>query len=109
MYHNKLDRSSLKYDLLLFFLFLCVVLLCDFMFLVPWCDVRYDFRIKTMFGSCLTPVVHRMAYVFFTLFVFVCVYSGIQHILCSVFCLLCLSSSFVLCIQCCQCLLISHS
>jgi hypothetical protein len=74
--HFLLDRSSLNYDLLLFFLFVCFVLLCDFTFLVPWCDVRYDFRIKTMFGSCLTPVVHRMAYVLYTLFVFACVYSG---------------------------------
>jgi hypothetical protein len=26
-------------------------------FLVPCCDVRYDFRIKTMFGSPLHPFV----------------------------------------------------
>jgi hypothetical protein len=28
-----------------------------FMLLVPRCDVRYDFRVKTMFDSCiLTPI-----------------------------------------------------
>ena len=88
MYHNKLDRSSLKYDLLLFFLFLCVVLLCDFMFLVPWCDVRYDFRIKTMFGPSLPPVVCRRVHVLFTkTCTYLCLFthSGVQHILCCVF------------------------
>ena len=43
------------------FLVFCVVLLCGFMFLVPCCDVRYDFRIKTKFGSSLPPVVCRRA------------------------------------------------
>jgi hypothetical protein len=50
------------------------------------CDVRYDFRIKTMFGSSLSPVVCRRAHVLFTLCVCVCVlclfaHSGVQHIL----------------------------
>jgi hypothetical protein len=35
------------------------------------CDVRYDFRVKTMFGSSLPPVVCRRAHLLFTLFVFV--------------------------------------
>ena len=35
-------------------------------------------------------------------------HSGVQHILCCVF-LFCLSSYFVLCTQCCQCLWIVHS
>jgi hypothetical protein len=35
-------------------------------------DVRYDSRIKTMFGSSLPPVVCRRTGVLFTLFVFVC-------------------------------------
>jgi hypothetical protein len=51
----------------------CVVLFCVFTFWVPCCDVRYDFRIKTMFGLFLPPVVCRRAHVLFTLFVFVCV------------------------------------
>jgi hypothetical protein len=49
----------------------CVFLLCFFTFRVSLCDVRYDFRIKTMFGSSLHPVVCRRAHVLFTLFVFV--------------------------------------
>ena len=36
--------------------------------LVPCCDVRYDFYIKTMFGSSLSPVVH----ILFTVFVRLC-------------------------------------
>ena len=45
-------------------MFLCVVILCVFMFRVPCCDVRYDFRLKTMFGSSLPPVLvgGRMSY-----------------------------------------------
>jgi hypothetical protein len=50
-------------SVLLIFLVLCVVLLCVFSFWVPCCDVRYNFRIKTMFGSSLPPVVCRMAHV----------------------------------------------
>ena len=52
-------------------LFVCVVLLCVFTFRVPFCDVRYDFRIDTMFGLSLPPVVFRRAHVLFMLFVFV--------------------------------------
>jgi len=37
--------------------------------LVPCCDVRYDFHIKTMFGSSLCPVVCRRVHILFTLFV----------------------------------------
>jgi hypothetical protein len=36
-----------------------VVLLYVFTFLVPCCDVFYDFRIKTMFGSSFLRVVCR--------------------------------------------------
>ena len=42
---------------MLIFLVFCVALLYVFTFCVPCCDGRYDFRIKTMFGSCLAPVV----------------------------------------------------
>jgi hypothetical protein len=55
-----------------FFLVFCVVLLCVFMFLVVCYDVRYDFRIKTMFDSSLSPVACRRDHVLFTLFVFIC-------------------------------------
>jgi hypothetical protein len=36
-------------------------------------DVRYDFRMKIMFGSSLPPVVCRSTRVLYTLFVFACV------------------------------------
>ena len=42
----------------------CAVLLCVFTFWVACCDVRYDFRIKTMFSSSLPPVVCRRTYVY---------------------------------------------
>ena len=48
-----------------------VALLYVFTFLVPCCDVFYDFRIKTMFGSSFLRVVCRGAHVLFMLFVFV--------------------------------------
>ena len=47
------------WSVLLIFLVFCVVLLC--VFWVSYCDVRYDFRIKTMFGSSLPAVVCRRA------------------------------------------------
>jgi hypothetical protein len=50
-----------------------VVLLCVFKFWVPCCDVRYDFRLKTIIGSSLPPVVCRRFHVLFKLFVFACV------------------------------------
>jgi hypothetical protein len=42
---------------LLIFLVVCVVQLCVFTFSVPCCEVRYDFRIKTMIGSSLRAIV----------------------------------------------------
>jgi hypothetical protein len=56
--------------MLLIFLVFCVALLCVFTLRVPCCDVRYDFRIQTMFGSSLPPVVCRRAYVLVKLLVF---------------------------------------
>jgi hypothetical protein len=53
-----------------FALVFCVALLCVFMLWVRCCDVRYDFHIKTMFGSSLPPFVCSSARVLFTLFVF---------------------------------------
>jgi hypothetical protein len=44
-------------SMLLIFLVVCVLILCVLTFGVPCCDVRYDFRIKTMLGSYLPPVV----------------------------------------------------
>ena len=48
------------------------VLLYVFTFLVPYCDVHCNFRVKMIFGSSLPPVVCRMVHDLFTLFVFVC-------------------------------------
>jgi hypothetical protein len=39
----------------LIFLVFCVVLLCVFTFLVPCCDVRYDFHIKNNVWFVFTP------------------------------------------------------
>ena len=97
----------------------CVVLLCLFTFVVPCCDVPFDFRIITMFGSsflqffvgglCLIYVIYvclvrlsssslQEAYVLFMLFVFV--WFVFPPVLCrrlmSYLCYLCLfGSSFL--------------
>jgi hypothetical protein len=47
---------------LLIFLVFCVLLLCVFTFWVPSCD----FRIQTMVGSSLPPVVCKRVHVFLT-------------------------------------------
>ena len=50
--------------------FFCGVLLWVFTLFVPCCEVLYDFRIQTMSGSSLPPVVCRRAHVLFTVYVF---------------------------------------
>ena len=62
--------SFLVRSMLLIFSVFCVVLLRILTFRVPCCDVRHNFRIKTMFGSSLSPVVRRRVRVLFT---FACV------------------------------------
>jgi hypothetical protein len=57
--------------------FFSVLLLCVFAFRVSCFDFRYDFHMKTMFGSSLLPVVCRRVR-YLCLFA----YSGVQHILC---------------------------
>ena len=49
----------------------------------PFCDARYDFRINTIFGLSLPPVICMRAHVLLGLFVFVrfvftssCLYEG---------------------------------
>ena len=59
-------------------------LLCVFTFWVPCCDVRYDFRIKSMLGSSLPPVVYRVVLVLFTLVV-LCLRMLVSNIYCVVF------------------------
>jgi len=58
----------------LFFLnsFVCCSIMCRYV-LSSCCDVRYDFRIKTIFGSSFPSFVCRRDHVLFTLFVFACV------------------------------------
>jgi len=77
------------------FKFFGVVILCVLKFWVPCCDVRSDFHIGTMFGSCLPPVVCGRAHV---LIYVICVCLRIvfvQHILCRIFVLFCFSSSCI--------------
>ena len=64
--------------MLLIFLAFYVLLLCVLTFFVPFCYVRYDFRIIMMFGSPLHPVVCRRTRV---LLCFLCMfeYSDVQH------------------------------
>ena len=64
------------------FLVFCVVLFCLFTFWVRRCDVRYHFRIKTMFGSSLPPVGGLMSYLRYLCLL---AHSGVHHILCCVF------------------------
>ena len=47
-------------------------------------DIRYDFRIKTMFGSSLPPVVCMRAHLFFYV-ICVCLRIAVSNILCCVF------------------------
>jgi hypothetical protein len=76
-------------------------------FWVSCCDVCYDFRLKTMFGSSLPPVVCMWAHVLVTLFVFVCCLRiVVSNTYCVVF-LFCFSPSCVP--KCCQFLWIVHS
>jgi hypothetical protein len=49
-------------------LFTCSFHIMCLYVLLPYCDVRYDIRKKTMFNSSLPPVVFRRAHVLFTLF-----------------------------------------
>jgi hypothetical protein len=58
-WEDRTIATFLMASMLLIFLVFCVVLLCVFMFLVQCSDVRYDFRIPTMFGSSLSPVACR--------------------------------------------------
>ncbi len=52
---------------------LFIVSSCVFTLLVPCCDIRYDFRQKTMISSSLPPVVCRRVHVLFVLFVLLCI------------------------------------
>ena len=64
--------------------------------------IFYDFRIKTMFGSSLPPVVCKMAHILFTIFVFACAY-----VVSNTYCVV-LLFFFILCTLCCQFLWMVH-
>ena len=71
----------------------CVVLLCVFVFRVPCCDVRYDFRIKMMFRSYFTSsCLYEAAYLIYV--ICVCLRVVVSNTYCVVF-LSCFSSSCV--------------
>ena len=91
--HPRLLLGSVLHIILVF----CVVLLCVFTFWIPCCDVRYDFRIKTMFDSPFPLVVCRRSHVYLR-YLCLLAYSGVQHILCCVFVLF----FVILCSLCCQ-------
>ena len=80
--HEFTPSFSMVSVLLIFLVF------CVFTFLVPCCDVRYDFHIKTMFGSSLPPVVRERVHIY------VCLRIAVSNIQCCVF-LFCLCSSWV--------------
>jgi hypothetical protein len=68
------------------FYFFCVVLLYVSTFLVSCCDVRYDFRAKTMFGSVrLYLQLFVAGLISYLRYLCLFAYSGIQHILCCVY------------------------
>jgi len=85
------------------FFFVCVALLCVFMFWLLCFDIRYDFRIKRCSVHLYLQlfVIALMSYLRYLCFL-TC--SGVQHILCCVFVLF----FFVLCALCCQFLSIVH-
>jgi len=59
-------------------------------FWIPCCDVHYDFCIKIMLSSSLSPVLCRRVHVLFTLYVFVyilfCVFDLYFFVLCALWC-----------------------
>jgi hypothetical protein len=64
---------------------------------------RYDFRVKTMFGSSL-PDIDLWGLMSYLRYLCLCAHSGVQHILCCVFVLF----VFVLCTLCCKFICIVH-
>ena len=73
---------------MLLFLVFCVVLLYFFTFLIPCCDVRYDFRIKRC-SSFLYLQLCIQGLVSYLRYLCLLAHSGVQHILGCVFCLVC--------------------
>jgi len=82
-------------SVLLIVLVFCVVLLYFATFRVSCYDVRYDFRIKTMFGSSLPQVVCKKGASLINV-ICVCLHNVVSNAYCVLF-LFC-----VLCTLCCQ-------
>ena len=76
------------------------VILWVFTFWVPCCDVRFDFRIETMFGSSLPLVVWGQS---LCLIYVICV--TLRIVVSNTYCVIC---RFVFLHQCCKCLWIIH-
>ena len=91
-------------SVLLIFVELCVLRLCVLTFWVP-CG---DFRIQTMVGSSLSPVLCKRAYVLSTLFVFACGQRCPTHIVFVFLFVFVWFLFFVLCDLRCQFLWIVH-
>ena len=72
--------------------------MCVFTFWAPCCDVRYDFRIETLFGSSLPLCVGGPMY--YLRYLCLLAYSGVQH--------KCVVFFIILCTICCQILWIVH-
>jgi len=86
-------------------LFFCVVLSCVITFWIFYCDVHYDFRIKTMFGgSSLSPAVWA-GVLSYLCYLYLLANNGVQRKLCCVFFFFFV---FVLCTLCCQFLCVVH-
>jgi len=68
------------------FIVFCVVLLCFFTFWVPCCDVRYDFHLKTMFGSFFYLQLFLWELMSYLRYLCLFAHSGVQHKLRYVFC-----------------------
>ena len=75
-------------SVLLIFLVCCAVLLCVFMLWVSCVDVRYNFCIKTMFGSYFRIYLQLLVGGFMSYLRYLCLfaYSGVQYILCTLCC-----------------------
>jgi hypothetical protein len=78
-------HTGLVGSVLLIYLVFYVVLLLVVTFWVPFCDVRYDFRIKTMFGSFLPPALFVGGLMSYLRCLLLLAYSSVQHILRCVF------------------------
>ena len=81
---NWFNFQNLVGSVLLIFLVFCRCPIMCPLFWFPCCDVRYELRIKTTFGSSLPPVVCRMPMSYLR-YLCLLAHRGVQHILHCVF------------------------